>query len=113
MKKILTLAIALLLGASIAIAQEAVSTGASPSPSPSGTTEVERVVVSGGAIESSETDKAQSVTILSEDNLKLHTQPTLGDTLAEQPGVGASDFTAGASRPDRPGWGRTGSASRR
>jgi len=98
MKQILTLAIALLLGASIAFAQNTVEGAASPSPSPGGT-EVERVVVSGGEIESSETDKAQSVTILSEDNLKLHTQPTLGDTLAEQPGVGASDFTAGASRP--------------
>jgi iron complex outermembrane recepter protein len=99
MKKILTIAIAAVFGASIAIAQEAVSTGASPSPSPSGTTEVERVVVSGGAIESSETDKAQSVTILSEDNLKLQTQPTLGDTLETQPGVGGSGFAAGASRP--------------
>jgi iron complex outermembrane receptor protein len=101
MKKFLTIAVALLLGASIAKAQEAVSTTATPKPSssPSGPSEVERVVVSGGEIESSETDKAQSVTILSEDNLKLRTQPTLGDTLAEQPGVGASDFTAGASRP--------------
>ena len=71
MKQTLTVAIALLLGASIAISQEAVSTAASPTPSPSGTTQVERVVVSGGEIESSETDKAQSVTILSEDNLKL------------------------------------------
>ena len=99
MKKVLTIAITLLLGASIARAQEAVSTAASPTPSPSGTTQVERVVVSGGAIESSETDKAQSVTILSEDNLKLQTQPTLGDTLETQPGVGGSGFTAGASRP--------------
>ena len=101
MKQILTIAIALLLGASIAIAQEAVSTAPSPKPSPSTsrTSEVERVVVSGGEIESSETDKAQSVTILSEDNLKLQTQPTLGDTLATQPGVGGSGFTAGASRP--------------
>jgi iron complex outermembrane receptor protein len=98
MKQILTLAIALLLGASIAFAQNTVEGAASPSPSPGGT-EVERVVVSGGEIESSETDKAQSVTILSEDDLKLHTEPTLGDTLARQPGVGGSDFTAGASRP--------------
>ena len=98
MKQILTLAIALLLGASIAFAQNTVEGAASPTPSP-GETEVERVVVSGGEIESSETDKAQSVTILSEDDLKLHTEPTLGDTLARQPGVGGSDFTAGASRP--------------
>jgi iron complex outermembrane receptor protein len=101
MKKVLTTAIALLFGVSIAIAQEAVSTAATPkpSPSPSGVTEAERVVVSGGAIERSETDTAQSVTILTEDNLKLQTQPTLGDTLATQPGVGGSGFTAGASRP--------------
>lgn len=91
----------LLFGASIAMAQEAVSTAVSPklSPSPSSTSEVERVVVSGGEIESSETDKAQPVTILSEDNLKLHTEATLGDTLATQPGVAASGYTAGASRP--------------
>jgi iron complex outermembrane recepter protein len=101
MKKVSTTSIALLFATGIAMAQEAVSTATAPkpSPSPSGTAEVERVVVSGGAIEQSETDKAQSVTILSEDNLKLQTQPTLGDTLATQPGVGGSGFTAGASRP--------------
>src|SRR4030095_1024679 len=70
MKQFLTVAIALLLGASIAIAQEAVSMASpKPSPSPSGTSEVERVVVSGGEIETSETDKAIPVTILSEDTL--------------------------------------------
>jgi iron complex outermembrane receptor protein len=90
----------LLLGASSAMAQEAVSTAPTPKPSPSpGTAEVERVVVSGGAIERSETDTAQAVTILSEDNLKLQIAPTLGDTLATQPGVGGSGFSAGASRP--------------
>ncbi len=101
MKQFLTTTMALLCGASIAMAQEAVSTAATPKPSPSlsGTTEVERVVVSGGEIERSETDTAQPVTILSEDNLKLQTQPTLGDTLETQPGVGGSGFTAGASRP--------------
>jgi iron complex outermembrane receptor protein len=100
MKKNLTTATMLLFGASIALAQEAVSTAATPRPSPSpGTAEVERVVVSGGAIERSETDTAQSVTVLSENNLKLRTEPTLGDTLAAQPGISASGFTGGASRP--------------
>jgi iron complex outermembrane recepter protein len=101
MKKILTTATALFFGATIAIAQEALSTGATPKPSPlpAGTAQAERVVVSGGAIEQSETDKAQPVTVLSEDNLKLRTEPTLGDTLAAQPGIAASGFTAGASRP--------------
>jgi iron complex outermembrane receptor protein len=100
MKKVLTAAAMLLFRASIAIAQNPAPVSGSPSPSPSpGVAEAERVVVSGGAIELSETDKAQSVTILTEDNLKLQTAPTLGDTLSTQPGVGGSDFTAGASRP--------------
>src|SRR4030095_10605213 len=100
MKKVLTAAITLLLGAHTATAQNPAPAASSPTPSPSpGVAEVERVVVSGGAIEQSETDKAQSVTILTEDNLKLRTEATLGDTLAEQPGVAASGYTAGASRP--------------
>src|ERR1044072_5621486 len=100
MKKVLTAAAMLLFKASTAIAQNPAQVSGSPSPSPSpGVAEAERVVVSGGAIELSETDKAQSVTILSEDNLKLQTAPAVGDTLATQPGVAASDFTAGASRP--------------
>jgi iron complex outermembrane receptor protein len=100
MKKVLTAAAMLLFRASFAVAQNPAPASASPTPSPSpGVAEAERVVVSGGAIEQSETDKAQSVTILTEDNLKLQTAPTLGDTLSTQPGVGASDFTAGASRP--------------
>ena len=100
MKKVLTAAAMLLFRASIAIAQNPGPVSGSPLPSPSpGVAEAERVIVSGGAIEQSESDKAQSVTILTEDNLKLQTAPTLGDTLATQPGVGGSDFTAGASRP--------------
>jgi iron complex outermembrane recepter protein len=101
MKKVLTAATALLFVASMAIAQTAVTAAPSPTPSPSppGTAEAERVVVSGGAIERSETDKAQPVTILTENNLKLQIEPTLGDTLATQPGIGGSGFTAGASRP--------------
>jgi len=100
MNKVLTAAITLLVGIRLGTAQNLSETteSSSPAPSPS-VAEAERVVVSGGAIEQSETDKAQSVTILSEDNLKLQTAPTLGDTLATQPGVAASDFTAGASRP--------------
>jgi iron complex outermembrane recepter protein len=99
MKKFLIASVASLLLRNIALAQAVASASPSPGPSPAGGAEVERVVVTGGEIERSETDKAQSVTILSENNLKLQTQPTLGDTLATQPGVGGSDFTAGASRP--------------
>jgi iron complex outermembrane receptor protein len=100
MKRVLLAAISLLFAVRIATGQNPAAPTSSPTPSPSpGVAEAERVVVSGGAIELSETDTAQSVTILTEDNLKLKTAPTLGDTLATQPGVGGSDFTAGASRP--------------
>ena len=70
----------LLLGASIAMAQECSShPAASPTPiAIARRAEAERVVVTGGAIERSETDKAQSVTILSEDNLKLQTAADVG-----------------------------------
>jgi iron complex outermembrane receptor protein len=81
----------------------ATSGAASPSPNlnvnPNGTAEAERVTVTGGAIEQSETDTAEPVTILNENNLKENAAPTLGDTLSAQPGVAASGFTAGASRP--------------
>jgi iron complex outermembrane receptor protein len=97
MKKFLITSVAVLLVRNIAVGQEAASP--SPSPSPPGVAEAERVVVTGGQIERSETDKAQPVTILSENDLKLRTEPTLGDTLATQPGVAASGYTAGASRP--------------
>jgi iron complex outermembrane receptor protein len=97
MKKFLISAAALLAVASFASAQDAVRPAASPIPVR--TAETERVVVTGGAIEQSETDTAQSVTILNEDNLKQSAAPSLGDTLASQPGIAASGFTPGASRP--------------
>lgn len=97
MKTILITAGAILAAAGFAFAQDAVRPAASPTPST--TAETERVVVVGGAIEQSETDKAQSVTILNQNNLKEKAAPTLGDTLANEPGVAGSGFTAGASRP--------------
>ncbi len=99
MKKFWIIAILLLFAAILAGAEEPSPT---PSPAPANmnqTATAERVVVSGGAIESSETDTAQSVVILNENNLKMAARPTLGDTLAEEPGIAASGFTPGASRP--------------
>ena len=82
----------------VVMAQDAANSP-SPSPSPGKTAEAERVVVTGGEIERSETDTAQSVTILSGNDLTEQAAPTLGDTLGSQPGVAASGFTPGASRP--------------
>src|SRR5438477_3664799 len=97
MKKFLMITATLFAIASFASAQDAVRPATSPTPAT--TAETERVVVVGGAIEQSETDKAQSVTILNENNLKQRSAPTLGDTLASEPGVAGSGFAPGASRP--------------
>src|SRR2546423_8869184 len=97
MNKFLITAIAVLPIARAPPPQEAVAPAASATPST--TAETERVVVTGGAIEESETDKAQSVTILNENALKQSSAPTLGDTLASEPGVAGSGFAPGASRP--------------
>jgi iron complex outermembrane receptor protein len=60
---------------------------------------MKKLLITAGAIERSETDKAQSVTILNENNLKERAAPTLGDTLSNEPGVAGSGFAPGASRP--------------
>lgn len=44
-------------------------------------------------------DVAQSTTVLSERSLLLKQQPTLGETLAGEPGMSATSFGPGASRP--------------
>jgi iron complex outermembrane recepter protein len=85
--------LALLSSANFASAQ-----AASPSPSPTPTT-TSRIVVTGGEIEQSSTDTAQAVTVLNEAQLKERAAASLGDTLATQPGVAASGFAPGASRP--------------
>jgi iron complex outermembrane recepter protein len=79
-------------------AQVAVSPAPSPAPAKK-TAEAEAVVVSAGAIEHSETDTVESVTILSGVQLKQQNVATLGDALANEPGVAASGFSPGASRP--------------
>src|SRR5438034_253601 len=97
MKQFFLISAVLVATTTFAAAQDAVRPTASVSPA--ATAETERVVVVGGAIEQSETDKAQSVTILNENNLKQKAAPTLGDTLGSEPGVAGSGFTPGASRP--------------
>lgn len=102
MKTLLIASAVTLLMRNISIAQDAPPSSASRSPSPSPsdrTAQAERVVVSGGNLERSGTDSAQSVTVVNENELKLQVAPTLGDTLGSEPGVAASGFTAGASRP--------------
>lgn len=99
MKKFLITSIALIMAQNMATAQE---TSPTPKPQPvnaDGVATEERVVVTGGEIGRSATDTAQAVTVLNEYTLKQKTTATLGDTLGNEPGIGASGFTPGASRP--------------
>ncbi len=57
------------------------------------------VVVSAGASPQSVADIAQSVTVLDDRELASKVAPTLGETLAEEPGVSESSYAPGASRP--------------
>ncbi len=87
----------LALHSGLASAQEAVRPAASPSSSPRA--ETERVIVTAGAIEHSETDSIEPVSVLNAQELKRQAAATLGDSLRDQPGVAASGFSAGSSRP--------------
>lgn len=66
---------------------------------PEGVTRLDEVVVTGSPIGRSAFDLAQPVSTLSGAPLKLKLGPTLGETLSGEPGVAASSYTAGASRP--------------
>ena len=89
--------LALIVGAGIAAAQDAVAP--SPSPTPAEEAAHERIVVSSTPLGRDLFEQTQSVTILSGDELKLRLEPTLGETLSREPGVSSTYFGPGASRP--------------
>jgi len=60
---------------------------------------LENIVVSATPFASSQADLAQAATVLSGPALQESQQPTLGETLASQPGMSSSYFGPGASRP--------------
>ena len=60
---------------------------------------LEEIVITASGHERSRFDLLQSTNVLSGDALDRAARATLGDTLAEQPGIASSGFTAGASRP--------------
>lgn len=99
MKKLISLSYALLVSVSLLHAQDAVAPPTEPTPVSANAAETERVVVTAGAIEHSETESIDPVSVLSQEELKRRAAATLGETLRDQPGVAASGFSAGASRP--------------
>ena len=60
---------------------------------------MENIVVTASPLARSALESTTPISVLTEDQLKLNIEPTLGDTLEKLPGVQASHFGAGASRP--------------
>lgn len=88
---------ALVIGARIASAQDAVTPA--PSPTPGDPAEHSRIIVSSTPLGGELSEQTQSVTILSGNELKLRLEPTIGETLNREPGVSSTYFGPGASRP--------------
>lgn len=59
----------------------------------------EEIVVTASADSRRESEVYQPVNVLGEEELQARMQPTLGETLAQEPGVTSTSFGAGASRP--------------
>jgi iron complex outermembrane recepter protein len=59
----------------------------------------EEIVVTASAESRRESEVYQPVNVLSEEELQTRVRPTLGETLAQEPGVSSTSFGAGASRP--------------
>src|SRR5687768_6619339 len=59
----------------------------------------EEIVVTASADSRRESEVYQPVNVLSEEELAARIRPTLGETLAQEPGVSSTSFGAGSSRP--------------
>ena len=59
----------------------------------------EEIVVTASADSRRESEVYQPVNVLSDEELQARIQPTIGETLAQEPGVASTSFGAGSSRP--------------
>jgi iron complex outermembrane receptor protein len=72
---------------------------AAPAQDAADSTEGEPIIITGSASSRSLSQMAQPASELSGEELRLQLQPTLGETLSHEPGVSATSFAPGASRP--------------
>ena len=78
---------------------QAVPARPSAAPSADEVPSLQEVTVSAGGLDRSSADMAAPVSVLEGDELMLRRGATLGETLEGEPGIRASHFGAGASRP--------------
>lgn len=93
MKMILGASMIALVGATPAFAQ---TTPSAPAPAPA---PVQRDIIVTAPVSRSETDVLQGTSVLTGAELTRQLRPTIGETLARQPGVSATSFGPNASRP--------------
>jgi len=92
----------LLLGASLfalGFATPALAQSTGPGQSDTNTPATQGDIVVTGLLGRSEADLLQGVSIVTGEELTRELRPTIGDTLARQPGVSATSFGPSASRP--------------
>lgn len=71
----------------------------SPAAVQADTQDPETFIITGSPLEKTAAESAIAVTTVSRDEIEESGAATLGDLLANQPGISASSFAAGASRP--------------
>lgn len=85
--------------AAILVFSSSVSMAADPHPSSREGRHLEEVVVTATPLERSSDEIVAPVSIVDRDHLLNHLGTTLGETLSAEPGITASSFAPGASRP--------------
>ena len=88
----------MIIGASTAAAQDAVTPAATPAPNEEEAVH-ERIVVTSTPLGGDLFEQTQSVTVLTGEELELRLEPTIGETLNREPGISSTYFGPGASRP--------------
>src|SRR5689334_6498030 len=88
----------LFVGAALAARAQSTPIASPPAPTDH-VVDLDRVVVSSGFQDKTAFDLAQGTSILAGDPLHRKAQATLGDSLAEIPGVNSTYYGPGASRP--------------
>ncbi|WP_267395987.1 MULTISPECIES: TonB-dependent receptor [unclassified Sphingomonas] len=90
---------ALLSSVALVAAPAAAQTTTSTTPASTATTDQSHDIIVTAAVERSEADVLQGTSVITGEELTRNLRPTIGETLARQPGVSATSFGPSASRP--------------